>query len=102
MPGGKWHLPLWGPYAHYVNIDYLYGFEALARNDGFTAAQSAMNLVETALYLVYTALVFKNGRKTGKALEVKVVGRSAGLASLVAFTAFVMTLAKTVLYGKLH
>jgi len=100
MPNGKWHLPLWKPYAIYVDIDYLYGFEALARQDGFTGAQSFMNIVETAMYVFYMALVFTKGTKTGKGFERKVFGKEAGVASLVLFSAFLMTLAKTVLYGE--
>lgn len=98
MPNGKWQA-LWGPYKHYVTIDYLYGFEALANFDGFTGAQSAMNVVETLMFAGYVVFALQNGIKTGNGLERRVLGRKAGVAALLGFTAFTMTLAKTILYG---
>ncbi|KAI5304900.1 hypothetical protein KEM55_009221, partial [Ascosphaera atra] len=46
MPGGFLH-PLWKPYALYGEVDYMYGWPEYLAHNGFTAAQSFMNLVET-------------------------------------------------------
>ncbi|KAF2668416.1 hypothetical protein BT63DRAFT_402299 [Microthyrium microscopicum] len=81
FPGGKWHAPF-SPYAIYVHIDDLYAPAAWERKDGFTSAQGTLNLIETSVYLAY----------------LKVVGREAGIATLVGFAGFIMTLSKTVLY----
>ena len=105
MPGGRWHEPLWKPYARYVNIDYLYGFAAVESQDGFTAAQGSLNVIETLTYLVYLTLILSYGwpdqtTGTGIFARRKIVGREAGVATLVGFSAAIMTLSKTVLYGK--
>ncbi|KAL2826886.1 hypothetical protein BDW59DRAFT_62226 [Aspergillus cavernicola] len=114
MPGGKWHSPIWSPYALYSKVDYVYGWPALNANDGFPATQSILNLVETAGYLYYLWVVYKYGTsatsagrgqpKSQKGLswiltgETVVAGRRGATAVLVAFSASVMTLSKTVLY----
>ncbi|KAF2400178.1 hypothetical protein EJ06DRAFT_510154 [Trichodelitschia bisporula] len=99
MPGGAWHAPIWSPYAYYVDVDYVYGFPALEAGSGFPAAQSALNAVETALYAVYLAYVYR-GHKVADAGVVgrKLVGRDAALAVTVGFAAAVGTVSKTVLY----
>lgn len=125
FPGGWAHAPIWTPYALYYTIDYIYGQKAYDERNGFTAAQSAVNVAETGLYLVYLYLVFARGapqpdrrvtRSGGKAAKVQgrgapsprtvgwlgeariVGGRAAGWASLIGLSASVMTLSKTVLY----
>jgi hypothetical protein len=105
MIGGKWHAPLYTPYALYSTIDYLYGLPALERHDGFTGAQGWLNVIETLLYLTYLYMIYSAGRTDGAATGVKavfakrkVLGREGGLACLVGFAAAVMTLSKTVLY----
>ncbi|KAL3478553.1 hypothetical protein BJX99DRAFT_104979 [Aspergillus californicus] len=113
MPGGKWHSPVWSPYALYATVDYIYGWPALEANNGFTATQSILNLVETACYLYYLWVVYKYGQATGNGRDsVKsprvlswilngdtvVPGRTGATALLVVFSASVMTLSKTVLY----
>ncbi|GJJ12898.1 hypothetical protein Clacol_007144 [Clathrus columnatus] len=55
MVGGDLHW-IWKPYALYQEIDYVYGVRALENNEGFTNAQSFMNIVETALNLYYLYL----------------------------------------------
>ncbi|KUJ13437.1 uncharacterized protein LY89DRAFT_591637 [Mollisia scopiformis] len=90
MPGGSLQYPLYIPYEIYLQTDYIYGWKALEQNNGFTAAQATMNIVETALYCWYLYIV----------LDRKYVGGKAGtLAVLVGFSAALMTLSKTVLYG---
>jgi hypothetical protein len=91
LPGGAWHAPLWMPYELYGRVDLIYSPAAYARGEGFTGAQGLLNVVETALYLVYAAMVY--GKSAGG-----VGGRRGGLAALVGFAAAVMTLSKTVLY----
>jgi len=80
--GGDLHW-IWKPYEIYQEVDYVYGVEAYHRGDGFTNAQSFMNLVETALnvYYVYAQHVLASPS-----------------APLIGFASAVMTLSKTVLY----
>ncbi|KAH9964869.1 hypothetical protein BC827DRAFT_1185639 [Russula dissimulans] len=82
MVGGDLHW-IWEPYGIYQDIDWTYGVKALRDNNGFTNAQSVLNLVETAVnvFYVYLAHVAKYPS-----------------ASVVGFASAVMTLSKTVLY----
>ncbi|TDL19000.1 hypothetical protein BD410DRAFT_792607 [Rickenella mellea] len=82
MIGGDLHW-IWEPYGIYQNVDYVYGVKALQSGDGFTNAQSLLNVIETALNLLYLYLVY---------------GASSPAAPLVGFGSAVMTLSKTVLY----
>ncbi|KAJ2905938.1 hypothetical protein MKZ38_003726 [Zalerion maritima] len=106
MPGGKFHQPLYRPYALYGTVDYVYGFKAYNEGNGFTGAQGAMNLVETILYVIYlwmwyanrtTVAASKGGKDGGKTMMV-LTGRTAAKAVLICFAAAVMTLSKTGLY----
>jgi len=112
MAGGALHSPLWTPYALYGRVDYNYGWPAYNAHDGFTAAQTALNIVETVLYTYYLGLVYRHGRPSatkgrgapkpstvGWLGEAKVVsGTVGGVAALVGFSSAVMTVSKTVLY----
>ncbi|KAI1094445.1 hypothetical protein F5B19DRAFT_58429 [Rostrohypoxylon terebratum] len=108
MEGGSLHHPLYTPYKLYGEVDHVYGWKAFHAHNGFTSAQGALNVVETLMYLFYVAYyVFKGQKvavkekgKAGKEEKTKKVlsGRPAALAVLVAFSAAVMTLSKTVLY----
>ncbi|KAL1989360.1 hypothetical protein VTN96DRAFT_122 [Rasamsonia emersonii] len=115
MPGGKWHSPIWTPYALYGTIDYIYGWPAFNARNGFTAAQTVLNLLETACYVFYLAVIYRYGatvttggrasqKKVRKGLswflldEKVVVGRIGAVALLVAFSGSVATFSKTVLY----
>jgi hypothetical protein len=118
MPGGKLHSPIWTPYALYITVDYIYGWPAFNARNGFTAAQSVLNLVETAGYVYYLFVVSRyavtattaagrpsheKGRKgfLWFLLDDKAVaGRIGAAALLVAFSAAVMTVSKTILYCK--
>lgn len=71
MPGGKLHAPIWKPYKLYGEVDHMYGWPAWENNNGFTAAQGSLNLVETIGYMVYLAIVYTQGT------EVKIKGRGA-------------------------
>ncbi|KAJ5636534.1 uncharacterized protein N7484_009847 [Penicillium longicatenatum] len=113
MPGGRLHSPLWTPYALYGKIDYIYGWPAFNARNGFTAAQTALNVVETLGYLYYLFIVYHHGATVvsgrGASTQKKglvwlltgdkvVAGRTGAIALMVAYTASVMTLSKTVLY----
>ena len=117
MPGGSLHSPIWAPYGRYGEVDYIYGWRAYEAHNGFTAAQATLNVVETVMYTYYLWVVYQHGRSAGGVKgrgapsvgakggvvgwigEAKVVrGRSGGVASLVAFSAAVMTVSKTLLY----
>lgn len=117
MPGGKFHSPIWTPYALYGTIDYIYGWPAFNARNGFTAAQGALNLVETAGYLFYLAVIYQFGttatssgrastKKVKKGLswflfdEKVVPGRIGSLALLIVFSDSIATFSKTVLYCK--
>ncbi|KAK7052106.1 hypothetical protein R3P38DRAFT_2858603 [Favolaschia claudopus] len=79
MEGGDLHW-LWSPYSIYQRV---YGIPALEEGDGFTNAQSLMNVLETLmnLFYLYTAHVSEWPA-----------------APLIGFTAASLTLAKTILY----
>lgn len=95
------HFPLYVPYKLYGETDYVYGWKAFNARSGFTAAQGSLNVIETAMYLAYLYIYFNRGTPVGGVLggEKRVLqGRAAGFAVLLAFSAAVMTLSKTVLY----
>ncbi|KAF2226071.1 hypothetical protein BDZ85DRAFT_192705 [Elsinoe ampelina] len=111
MPGGKYHWP-WQPYELYGRVDQVYGFKAWNENNGFTAAQGTLNIVETVGYLVYLWIVYTKGRQSevegrgapgtdkvgGLGRAMRVTGYWAGVACLLGFAVTVMTWSKTVLY----
>ncbi|KAH7037710.1 uncharacterized protein B0I36DRAFT_69961 [Microdochium trichocladiopsis] len=112
MEGGAWHWPMYVPYKLYGEVDHVYGWKAFNAKVGFTGAQGALNAIETAMYLVYVyiywtsavpaASVAGGSAKVGAAAQADktavLVGKPAAVAVLVAFSAFVMTLSKTILY----
>lgn len=104
MEGGWLHWPLWVPYRLYGEVDHVYGWKAVRDRNGFTAAQGSLNVVETVLYLAYVWLALTRARPlaatatAGRAPRRVLVGRPAAAAVLLAFSAAVMTLSKTVLY----
>ncbi|KAK5716270.1 hypothetical protein LTS12_027777, partial [Elasticomyces elasticus] len=117
MPGHKLHSPLWTPYALYGTIDYIYGWPAFNARNGFTAAQTVMNLFESGAYVYYLWVVYRYGvsaipssararpaKQHRKGLvwflkdEKVVSGRVGASALLIAYTASVMTLGKTIIY----
>ncbi|CAE6519788.1 unnamed protein product [Rhizoctonia solani] len=82
MVGGDLHW-IWKPYALYAQVDHVYGLPSFTRGDGFTNAQSLMNVVETMMNLAYVYYVHI---------------RPSPIAPLVGFSSALMTLSKTVLY----
>lgn len=110
MPGGRLHAPIWVPYKLYAEVDYVYGWPAWETRDGFTAAQSILNLIETVGYILYLVLVFgseskgEHGVKRGSGIrgtvERRVEGERGAIAVMLAFALGTMTISKTVLYCK--
>lgn len=101
MIGGDLHFPIFVPYAVYSTVDYVYGFPAYSGKDGFTGAQSSLNIVETLGYLIYMAIVWKAGTSYGpRGSEREIRGRWGASAVLLGFAMSVMTISKTTLYRK--
>lgn len=115
MPGGALHK-VWAPYALYGTVDYIYGWPAFKARNGFTSAQGSLNVVETLCYLFYLRIVWTHGKSIGARgrlenpkrsvawflfEEKHVDGRMGAIALLAVFSASVMTLSKTILYGEL-
>ncbi|KAJ5042738.1 uncharacterized protein L3040_004135 [Drepanopeziza brunnea f. sp. 'multigermtubi'] len=112
MPGGSLHWPIWAPYELYGKIDYIYGWKAYNEKNGFTAAQTLLNIVETAMYVYYLYILYAFGRPStaqGRGAPKRssvgflgeqrsVAGPKGAAAVLLAFSAAVMTFSKTVLY----
>ncbi|RGP72347.1 hypothetical protein FLONG3_6831 [Fusarium longipes] len=102
MPEGYLHWPLYIPYALYGQVDYIYGSKAFDAKNGFTAAQTALNVVESLMYIVYLFMVWRRADKPvdskTKINKRTLSGRSGALAVVIGFSAAVMTLSKTVLY----
>ncbi|KAI8060753.1 hypothetical protein BC940DRAFT_311486 [Gongronella butleri] len=86
MEGGSLNY-LWTPYNLYAKIDYVYGLPALHSNDGWTSAQAFMNVVESTMNLLYLYMVRNPGKYNASRVQ------------LLGFTAIVLTLNKTILYG---
>jgi hypothetical protein len=82
MAGGDLHW-IWKPYALYQNVDHVYGLPSFESGDGFTNAQSLLNIFENILNLtyVYQAHVLRTP-----------------IAPLTGLIVASLTLAKTILY----
>ena len=107
LPGGKWHEPLFVPYARYGQIDHVYGAKAWETGGGFVRAQSVLNVVECVAYLGYVGAwacsrCCSSSSSSAKG-GIKAGGRSPGVppaAVLLGFAGAVTTLTKTALYRK--
>ena len=112
MPGGFLHWPLWVPYELYGKVDYIYGWKAFNDLNGFTGAQGLLNVVESLMYVYYLYILFTSGKQVaarGRGApkpaiagflgeQRRVEGTKGALASLVGYSAALMTFSKTVLY----
>ncbi|KAM0259865.1 hypothetical protein ACHAQJ_003109 [Trichoderma viride] len=97
MPGGSLHWPVWAPYKLYGEVDHIYGFKAFHAGNGFTSAQGLLNAVETLLYIWYLSVWYFRGSVSADGVRV-VGGRAGARATLIGFSAAVMTFSKTFLY----
>lgn len=77
----KWTLKLM---IRYGEVDYIYGWKAFNEHNGFTNAQSALNVIELLMQICYLKL----RKQPGKENQALLVGYSVSL----------MSLSKTVLY----
>ncbi|THH19491.1 hypothetical protein EUX98_g8769 [Antrodiella citrinella] len=82
MAGGDLNW-IWSPYTLYQTIDYVYGLPSFERGDGFTNAQSLLNVIENCMNIAYLYLAH---------------WQSSPVAPLLGFASAVMTLSKTFLY----
>jgi len=82
MKGGDLHW-IWKPYALYQEVDYVYGMPSFLSGDGFTNAQSLLNIIETLTNIVYLYLAHIAQWPA---------------APIIGFGAALMTLSKTILY----
>lgn len=77
----------------------MYGFKQWNAQNGFTAAQGTLNLIETALYFAYLYVWQTQGQSTGvEGARKGLVGRAAAWAVVLILSSSIMTLSKTVLY----
>ena len=97
MAGGSLSSPIYTPYILYGKVDKLYGIEAWEEHNGFTAAQTALNLIETVGYSGYLYIAYMHGQGEGFGRRT-LAGGWGGLACLLGFTVAVMTVSKTLLY----
>jgi len=82
MKGGDLHW-IWKPYALYQEVDYIYGIPSLLSGNGFTNAQSLLNIIETLINIAYLYLAHIAQWPA---------------APMIGFGAALMTLSKTLLY----
>ncbi|KIP05673.1 hypothetical protein PHLGIDRAFT_107951 [Phlebiopsis gigantea 11061_1 CR5-6] len=82
MRGGDLHW-IWSPYSLYQDIDYVYGLRAFENHEGFTNAQSFLNIVENLMNIAYLYLAHV---------------KQSSIAPLLGFASIIMTLSKTILY----
>ena len=115
MPGGWAHKPIWMPYELYGKVDYIYGWKAFNEHNGFTAAQAFMNIAESLFYIYYLYILYVYGKASPAAgrgapkpstigflgEQRYLSGKMAVVAVMVLYTGSVMTVSKTVLYGKI-
>jgi hypothetical protein len=114
MPGGSLHWPLWVPYDLYGRVDYIYGWKAFNEHNGFTNAQTFLNIVETSMYLYYLYMLYAYGKASsaqgrgapenaGFLGEQRYIeGGKGARALLVGYSAAVMTVSKTLLYCEVY
>ena len=109
MTGGFLNSPLWTPYQLYATVDHMYGFPAWHEGNGFTAAQAALNFVESIMYIYYLVICWNYGGgakgfeqlfRTGQLTVQGGPPNAVSAAVLVCFSSAVMTVSKTALYCK--
>jgi hypothetical protein len=109
--GGAIAWPLYVPYELYGRVDPVYSVDAYYNGLGWTGAQGLGNVFETLAYVAYIYIVVAYGRNEGRAEGIlgslgavgrkrRVYGHWGAIASLVSYTTFMVTVAKSVLYCK--
>jgi hypothetical protein len=102
------------PYELYGKVDYIYGWKAFNEHNGFTSAQGMLNIIETLMYGYYLYILYAYGKQSkaqGRGApkpsavgflgqQRYVDGKEGGIAVLVAYSAALMTVSKTLLYCK--
>ena len=100
------------PYDLYGRVDYIYGWKAFHAHNGFTSAQGMLNIIESLMYGYYLYILFAYGKQSkaqGRGApkassggflgqQRYVDGKMGALAVLIAYSAALMTVSKTVLY----
>lgn len=76
----------------------MYGQQAWDNNEGFTAAQSVVNVFEAVLCLIYVVMVWSAGGVRFPLVRNKIHGSKAAQAMLVGLIAGVAMSTKTTLY----
>ncbi|KAJ1552568.1 hypothetical protein HK405_010810, partial [Cladochytrium tenue] len=101
FPGGDLFF-FWQPYALYATVDLVYSEDAYREREGFSTAQSTMNVVESVLNLLYLYLAHVAGSlsrlrdRDGRTSRAAAAARAVAPPVLLAATA--MTASKTILY----
>lgn len=109
--GGAIAWPMYKPYELYGRVDPVYSPEAYYSGLGWTGAQGLGNVFETLAYVAYLWIVMVHGQDKGRGEGVLgslgVIGKKravegdwAAMASLVGYTTFMITVAKSILYCK--
>jgi len=93
LPGHEWHDPIWTAVGTYAAVDGVYSEQAWLEGEGWTAAQSVINVTEVLLYVWYYAIVRKSRNERNE-----VGGRAGGRACVVGLVAGTVTLTKSALY----
>jgi len=107
--GGAIAWPLYVPYELYGAVDPVYSRESYEQGLGWTGAQGLGNVFETLAYVAYMYIVVVYGRDEGRAEGIlgslgavgrkrTVHGQWGAIASLLGYTTFAVTVAKSVLY----
>lgn len=110
--GGAIAWPMYVPYELYGRVDPVYSTEAYYSGLGWTGAQGLGNVFETLAYFAYMYVVIAYGRDEGRGNGLvgslgaigrtrKVEGYWGVIASLLGYTTFMVTIAKSVLYCEL-
>lgn len=109
--GGAIAWPMYVPYELYGRVDPVYSIDAYYNKLGWTAAQGLGNLFETLAYFAYLYILVTYGRNEGKGdgllgslgavgSKRRIDGFWGVIASLLGYTTFMVTVAKSVLYCK--
>ncbi|KAF2466905.1 uncharacterized protein BDR25DRAFT_305769 [Lindgomyces ingoldianus] len=98
LPGQKWHDSYFSHvFAIWASVDHIYGEEGWRNKSGFVLAQSAINVTEATLYMVYIWIILRSGSQIS-ASKWRIGGRTGAWAVLVGEVAGCVTATKTAMY----